>query len=250
MKYNNQNGRAPIVTLIGIILGIIFAGLIVAFFSFEKPFFKIPDEANVPKFITADFIDLDRVTTISKFRSGAGHDYSDSDEKCRSMKHYFQPGSRIPIDPATYVPQEPFINIYSPVDGVITSIDEEGFKVGKQIHIQPSSNPEYTIRIFHTYPVGIKVGSIVKAGDKIGYIGDHQGTDISIETYSNFTYQNFSYFEVMTDEVFKGYQARGATSRSDFIFSKGYRDVHPFSCNGEQFTHSREEKPEDSVNLN
>ena len=84
---------------LGIILGVIFLGVVFLYFHIEHPFFKIPDEKNVPKFITADFIDLSGVTSISKFRSGAGHDYSDSDEKCRSMKHYFQPGSRIPIDP-------------------------------------------------------------------------------------------------------------------------------------------------------
>ena len=235
--------------ILSILALVILAGFGLLYFHQQHPFFKIPDEKNVPKFITADFIDLNRVTTISKFRSGAGHDYSDSDEKCRSMKHYFQPGSRIPIDPANYKPAEPFINIYSPVDGTISAIDDEGFKVGKQIHIQPSANPEYTIRIFHTYPVDIKRDSQVKAGQKIGYIGDHQGTDISIETTSNFKSKNFSYFEVMTNSVFDGYKARGVTSRDDFIFSKAYRDAHPFTCNGEQFTHDKRERPEDWVNL-
>ena len=177
---NFQKGFSVIKILV-IIFGVFFLGLVVLYFHLEHPFFKIPDEKNVPKFITHDFIDLERVTAISKFRSGGGHDYSDSDETCRSMKHYFQPGSRVPIDPDTYTPQEPFINIYSPVDGIITAIDNEGFKVGKQIHIEPFSNPEYTIRIFHTYLVGIKRDSVVKAGQKIGYIGDHQGTDIAIK---------------------------------------------------------------------
>ena len=241
-----QKGFATIFLILSLL--IISVG-IVAYFFFQRPFFKIPEEQNVPKFMTADFIDLNRVTMISKFRSGSGHDYSDSDEKCRSMKHYFQPGERIPIDPSTYKPAEPFVNIYSPVDGTIGAIGDEGFKVGKQIHIKPSSNPEYTIRIFHTYPVGIERDSKVSAGQKIGYIGDHQGTDIAIETNANFKNKNFSYFDVMTDEVFKSYLARGATSRADFIITKQYRDEHPLSCNGEQFVGDKREKPDDWVNL-
>ena len=244
-----MNQRGLVLKLLGVVLTAIFLAVILIYLHTQHPFFTLPDGKNVPKFITHDFIDLARVTTISKFRSGAGHDYSDPGEPCRSMKHYFQPGTRIPIDPATYKPQEPFINIYSPVDGIITEIGDEGFRVGKQIHIAPVQNPEYTIRIFHTYPVGIKRDSKVSAGQKIGYIGDHQGTDIAVEATSNFKHKNYSYFEAMTDEVFSNYITRGAKSRDDFIFSKEYRDAHPFSCNGEQFTHSKKEQPDDWVNL-
>lgn len=90
------------------------------------------DEKNLPKFIQADFIDLDRVASISKFRSASGHDFSSHGETCRSMKHYFSPprdpnGQHYsktiapppPPDPATAIP------IYSPVDGRIGSISGE-----------------------------------------------------------------------------------------------------------------------------
>lgn len=49
--------------------------------------FKPFDIKNPPKFIQADFVELDKVYVISKFRSGVGHDFSLGDEKCRSMKH-------------------------------------------------------------------------------------------------------------------------------------------------------------------
>lgn len=133
-------------------------------------------------------------------------------------------------------------------DGTISSIDDEGFKVGKQIHIKPTFASDYMIRIFHTYPVGIRRNSKVSAGQKIGYIGDHQGTDISIETNANFKNRNFSYFEVMSEDVFKGYIARGTTSRNDFIISKEYREAQPLSCNGDQFVNKRD-NPDDWVNL-
>jgi hypothetical protein len=44
---------------------------------------------NLPYFITAPHVDLADIAFVSKFRSTAGHDFSDSFEICRSMKHYF-----------------------------------------------------------------------------------------------------------------------------------------------------------------
>ena len=42
---------------------------------------------DVAKIASADFIDLDKIGHISRFRSGKGHDYPDGYETCRSMKH-------------------------------------------------------------------------------------------------------------------------------------------------------------------
>src|SRR3989344_5392000 len=47
------------------------------------------DEQSLPKFIQADWIDLQYVASISKFRSAMGRGYPDKHEECRSMKHYF-----------------------------------------------------------------------------------------------------------------------------------------------------------------
>ena len=41
------------------------------------------------QFITASHIDVSDVASVSRFRSAAGHDFSDSFETCCSMKHYF-----------------------------------------------------------------------------------------------------------------------------------------------------------------
>src|SRR3990167_11035872 len=86
----------------------------------------------LPQFIQADFIDLEKVASISKFRSGSGHDFSKgSGETCRSMKHYFN----VPrpewigqlISKNGGIAPEPDgktdISIYSPVDGKIISIE-------------------------------------------------------------------------------------------------------------------------------
>ena len=66
---------------------------------------------KLPKFITASHVNISDIAYVSKFRSSAGHDFSDSFEVCCSMKHYF-----IPID---YFGTRFTQPIYSPVDGVV-----------------------------------------------------------------------------------------------------------------------------------
>ena len=68
-------------------------------------------ERDLPQFITASQIDIADVEFVSKFRSSAGHDYSDSFESCCSMKHYFRPFDYFDVRLT-----QP---IYSPVDGVV-----------------------------------------------------------------------------------------------------------------------------------
>jgi hypothetical protein len=73
-------------------------------------------DKELPKFITASHIEISEIAYVSKFRSSAGHDFSDSFETCCSMKHYF-----IPLD---YYGTRFTQPIYSPVDGVILYLSE------------------------------------------------------------------------------------------------------------------------------
>ncbi len=198
------------------------------------------DVDNPPKFIQADFIDLSKIYSISKYRSGEGHDFSGNGETCRSMKHYFTPQEDPSVKPTRVidghsVPPEPDgkhdIDIFSPVDGIITDITAERLPVGEQIYIEPTSAKDFTIRLFHIYKVdGIKKGLSVKAGQKIGVISGYSATDISVEGGKG---QYVSYFQVMPDTIFAEYQKRGATTRDDFIISRAYRDAHPIPCNSD-----------------
>lgn len=206
------------------------------------------DINNPPQFIQADFIGLDKIYSISKFRSGSGHDFSKgSGETCRSMKHYFnvqitQEGEQLrqqnnglppPPDGNTDIP------IYSPVDGRIAEIGRERM-LGNQIYIQPDSYPSIRIRLFHIYELEkIKKGVRVVAGEQIGVIGQHQNTDIAITQGRNY----ISYFEVMPDSIFDKYQDKGAKSREEFIISKEYRDANPLQCNGEWFAVNYDSDP-------
>jgi len=195
------------------------------------------DTANPPQFIQADFIDLSKIYTISKYRSAEGHDFSGNGETCRSMKHYFTPQIDASLQPTKAadgrtIPPQPDgktdIDIYSPVDGKITNIASERFPVGEQIYIEPTNAKDFTIRLFHVYKIdGIAKGSIVKAGQKIGVISKDSATDISVEGGRE---QYVSYFQVMPDSLFAKYQERGVKTRDDAIISKAYRDANPVPC--------------------
>lgn len=226
-----------------LLLVIALAVVAVSFFAFifvkEKTGLGVKiDVNNPPKFIQADFIDLSKIYSISKFRSGEGHDFSGNGETCRSMKHYFTPQVDTSIKPekandGRSIPPQPNgkndIDIFSPVDGKITDIAQERMPVGEQIYIEPTNAKDFTIRLFHVYKIdGIKKGTVVKAGQKIGVISAYSATDISVE---GGRYQFVSYFQVMPDNIFEAYKIRGATSKDDFIFSRAYRDSHPIPCN-------------------
>ena len=244
---NNQTGFAHYVLLLILVVALGIIGL-VAFTKFkEKTGVGVHvDLANPPQFIQADFIDLSKIYSVSKFRSGEGHDFSGNGETCRSMKHYFNPQVDVTIKPTKAadgrtIPPLPDgqhdIDIFSPVDGFITEITSERLPVGEQIYIRPNSAKDYTVRLFHIYKTkDIKKGVNVKAGQKIGVISGYSTTDISVEAGRD---QFVSYFQVMPESIFANYKARGALSREDFIISRAYRDAHPIPCNQEKMGDQR-----------
>lgn len=238
-RKNNQDGIVHWLILIGVVVVVVALGLYVYPILREKTGLGVKVNVNnPPQFIQADFIDLSKIYSISKFRSGEGHDFSGNGETCRSMKHYFTPQVDTSIKPekdadGRSIPPKPDgqhdIDIFSPVDGKIIDIQSERLPVGEQIYIEPTNAKDFTIRLFHIYKTdGIKKGVTVKAGQKIGVISAYSATDISVE---GGRYQFVSYFQVMPDSLFTNYQKRGVESRSDLIFSREYRDAHPIPCN-------------------
>lgn len=228
-----------IVITVAVALFICLAGFIIFNRVKEKTGLGVRVDTNNPEqFIQSDFIDLSKIYSISKFRSAEGHDFSGGGETCRSMKHYFEPQ----VDPTVQmqkasdgrsIPPQPDgvhdIDIFSPVDGVITDITTERLPVGEQIYIRPTNAKDYTVRLFHIYKLdGITKGSQVKAGQKIGVISGYSTTDISVEAGRG---DYISYFQVMPDSIFANYQKRGASSKDDFIISRQYRDANPVPCN-------------------
>lgn len=230
--------------------------------AWQRGIFTPADADHPAKFIQHDFINLAQIGSISKFRSNEGHDFSNGSETCRSMKHYFTPAftdqdmqtlSNQPTDQGKQLPPAPTadtaVAIYSPVDGTITDIRSEHFPVGKQVFITPDNAKGYSIRIFHVYLVdGIKSGSHVSAGQHLGDISRLSSTDIAVQA-GQINGRFVSYFDVMPDEIFASYQALGIGDRSDLIISKEYRDMHPFTCNGEEFT-TQPQNSDSTVTIN
>ncbi len=194
------------------------------------------DKNGVPQFISADYIDLSRITTLSRFRSAAGHDFSDSFESCRSMKHYFGPAGGEPGE--EHDPSWKTIEIYAPLDGTISSIWQEW--EGYQVWIDSEEYPAFKILIFHmTLDDLLTVGDAVSAGQLIGHhASENTMSDIAIQVLTPSGSKLVSYFEAITEEVFQEYQKRGIESRQDMIISKEERDQDPLTCQGETFVES------------
>lgn len=232
-----------------IIIGVIIAVILIAAGIIWYKLGPVYDENNAPKIVKAHMINPEDLEAISKFRSGAGHDFSTMGEICRSMKHYFMPKGFTAYNSqqqseqtqGEYMPPAPTpdtaVSIYSPVDGKIGSIASEQYPIGKQISISVKDNAKITMRLFHVYPAdGITEGMDVTAGQKIGEISKYQQTDIAVQVLTRTGIQMLSYYQVMPDSLFADYAAHGITDRSEFIITKKARDAKPLSCNGEQFT--------------
>jgi hypothetical protein len=188
------------------------------------------EKDGIPKFVAINYIELDKVYRISKFRSSVGHDYSDMYEHCRSMKHYFEPYPGIDWSS---------IKIYSPVTGKITRVEQEW--AGTKIEIAADKYPAFRFSIFHINTLAqFKVDDQVTAGDQLGtHIGSQTMSDISV-IVNDPTRQGrmVSYFDVITDAAFTLYQNRGVPNRNDMFISKTVRDANPLTCSGDTFISS------------
>jgi hypothetical protein len=184
------------------------------------------DANGIPRFARADYVALEHIRRISRFRSGVGHDYSDDFESCRSMKHYFQP--KTDVDWSA-------VRIFAPVSGTVT-VAEEGW-AGAQVHIKPHEYPAFVVIIFHVNTGNaLRVGDVVAAGQPLGtHIGSQTMSDVAIGVSTPGGWRLVSYYEVMTDSVFQAHRARGLSSRNAAIISKAARDSAPLVCSGETF---------------
>jgi hypothetical protein len=185
------------------------------------------EKDGIPEFVGSDYIELDKIYRISKFRSSAGHDYSDAFEDCRSMKHYFEP--RSDIDWAA-------VKIYAPVTGTVTRVEQEW--AGAKIEIASEDYPAFRFSIFHiNLTVLLTVNDKVNAGDLLGtHTGSQTMSDISV-IVNDPTKQGrmVSYFDVITDDLFIEYFKRGVNTRENMIIPETTRDANPLTCSGDTF---------------
>ncbi|MFT4590841.1 MAG: hypothetical protein ACI80M_000153 [Gammaproteobacteria bacterium] len=202
------------------------------------------DTQAIPQVATADFTDVaGYIEDISLFRSAAGHDYSDSFESCRSMKHYFSPKLEERLNDN--------VPVFAPLTGIIVTLntEEEGFVddgvTNQRVFIRSDSNPAVLVVLFHIDLLtdDLVVGSEVSAGQQLGYArmisggSVHHDFDIGAQIHTATGVRYVSYFELLDAGVFSNYSSFGL-SRSDFIITESERDADPLTCEGETFTSS------------
>jgi hypothetical protein len=200
------------------------------------------DPLPAVRFVDQDFTDLAKIREISRFRSGAGHDYSDDCETCRSMKHYFAPFPAFLANDT--------VAIRSPVDGQVVSVTAEGHGaspagLNKQVRVRSTAVPQFTFIFFHVdLDAAIGPGVLVTAGTPLGtarLFYDDLGElahdfDIAVKRHTVYTDRYVSWFDVITDGVFAAYAARGVPSRASLVHTREQRDAQPLTCLDETFT--------------
>lgn len=204
---------------------------------------KILNLSHLPKIVHHNFIELDKISKISKFRSGAGHDFSrgaGENESCRSMKHYFEPtgiSDGLWSDfhsGKTKKSDWPAVKYFAPVSGTIIDIrsaknifgDEE-----KQFLLESEEYPDILFGFFHVIvPKNLRRGSKVKAGEFLGTISPGNSGEIAVSANSNSGEQLISFFKLIDDNVFSEYKKRGVDSINRMIITKQERDKNPLIC--------------------
>jgi hypothetical protein len=182
--------------------------------------------AILPHFVGTEYIELDQISRISKFRSSEGHDYHDDFEQCRSMKHYFQPKSSVDWSG---------IKLVAPVSGTVSRMFEEW--AGTQVQIQSKKYPSIFFIIFHIHLAApLRVGDTLTEGQLLGtHIGSQTMSDMAVGVSTDNKWKLISYFDVLSDSLFQRYQTRGVVARSDMIVTKEARDADTLKCAGDSF---------------
>jgi hypothetical protein len=187
---------------------------------------------GIPQLVQADYIEVPKISAISRFRSGEGHDYSDDFEHCRSMKHYFTISTN--TDPNQ-------VKLFSPITGYVQNdFPESTPHSGNQLWISATNNPAFFFILFHVNVTNnLTIGSAVTNGQPIGTFGGEPGgvnsSDIAVQVNTPTGRKLLSYFDVMPDTLFTNYQAYGITNRAQLIISQAARDADPLDCSGQTF---------------
>jgi len=207
-----------------------------------------------PPTLVANFMNLDQVERISKFRSCTGHTTVPQDmrEMKRSMKHYVQ------VKPE-YL-ENNVVELYSPYDGYVSTIRSEPqaeHPLEGEIWIRPKGGfifaPPLGIWQFSIQHIDVrkdlKRGSEVKAGELIGWAtfskkrlnfdvvyGKMAPIPKEIDKWRSPFTDLDSIFNHMSEDVLSEYLKRGI-SREEIILTKEERDKNPcvYRDNGPYF---------------
>ena len=202
------------------------------------------DPNNPPRVATNNFVDLDPYIAISKIRSAYGHNYSAGDpeydptgKSCRSMKHYFDAYTFEQRWSGNFGSYDTRGNVkfYAPADGTLMDIMIQPSDVGMEYQFTIMSSESSKISfVFHHVDLlkDLRDGGPVASGQHLGYIARFNG-QAEIATYVSTgmgTAEYISFFDVMSDDVFAEYQARGIIDRDQMSITQEQRDANPIAC--------------------
>lgn len=222
IKNKKMKNKKKIVIVISILIL-----LVIGFFAGERIF----RGDGTPPILTANFVDLDKVEKISKFRSCQGHTVvsQDESESKRSMKHYVRLNEQHKNTGK--------VGLYSPFDGYVMGMHSDPEeKLEGSISIGTKNSAwEFTIEHINILSE-IKNRQKVKAGELFGYVpGD--GFDVIYSVYADEVKVIDSWtspfakldsiFNHMSNKAFAEYQKRGVENRNKFIYTREYRDSNP-----------------------
>jgi len=198
-----------------------------------------PKNEELPElFTTANPLNLDQIRAISKYRSCEGHDYrgpnlaGETEKTPRSMKHYLM------VKPE-FRGTEGQVEVFAPFDGEIAEVRDEMASSGRQVWLtpNPNSSSRWQFVFFHVLlNSGLKEGSAVIAGQRIGTVSLARGPDGATDNF-DFALKLIrpfrqpaldTPFKHMAPEVLAEYRQRGA-SIDKLIVSKKERDGNPCS---------------------
>lgn len=229
--------------------------------------FSIKSNGNEPPpQLSANFVNLDKIEKISKYRSCTGHVTvpQNEQESKRSMKHYFE------VKPEFSKGQT--VEIYSPYDGYVSTLrsnPSDGLE--GEIWIVPKRKlpvlPPFGVWQFSVQHIDVKkdlkLGSEVKTGELIGYAAFSESriptfdivygkmafpsTPKRIDNWNSPFADLDSVFNHMSENVLAKYQQKGL-SKEGIILSKEERDQNPcvYKDNGPYFI---DDNPDNWVTL-
>jgi hypothetical protein len=182
-----------------------------------------------PRVANHDFTAISMIDKISKFRSCQGHEYGsrESFEPTSSMKHYYE------VLRPLYNNTDNIIPVYACFDGTIFSITDE-VRGDRLVILGPQGVQAiyFHIGLFPNVTTNVRVTS----GDHLGYANVTSpdplySSNFDIAFKAGLFFQRYySYFDVMTDEVFLVYQTHGIATREMMSYTREYREQNNCQC--------------------
>lgn len=191
-----------------------------------------------PPFLVKNFVDLNQIKDITKYRSCQGHLVvpGKSDEPKSNMKHYF--GQKPEFDGT-----EDKIAIYAPFDGYVTSIllpseDNEGEIFLGKLPLPPFGQWNFIVGHVNVLPT-LQSGDKVMVGQLLGYASFTKHSNAFdvlyariklpltiIDGYKSPYVELDSFFNHVSDGVLAEYATKGLNAE-EMILSKEARSKNP-----------------------